>query len=357
VLLGCLPSACRSSKEVPEQGAVLLRLGLAAETPAPDELRVFVYDEQAALWQDARIPAQGALPPPQGTALGTFLIQPGEVEGALRIDVRGLAGGAEVAEGVLSLAAAERGTFDLLLHAGALSDRDGDGVPDTLDDCADRPNPNQGGCPAADAGGSDGGPGLEDASVDERQVDDAGADVAPPRDAGQDAVVDAKPPATDAGADAGATCAFPGGCGLALGASCTNAAQCASASCVDGVCCNGSCNGTCRACNVAGHLGTCTAQPSGADPEKECRTGFSCNGNGGCSLDLTGILRANGAACALAAECGSAFCKDGVCCNSACNGPCQTCVGGMCKSVTKGDDVPECPAPAQCNAAGRCLGR
>jgi len=257
---------------------------------------------------------------------------------------------------VISGHPAERGTFDLLLHAGALADRDDDGVPDTLDDCADRANPNQGGCPAADGGAPDGA-GPSDGSPETGRADDAGGDLATPRDAALDAVRDAAAPVTDAATDAGPTCAFSGGCGLALGASCTNAAQCASASCVDGVCCNGSCNGTCRACNVAGQLGTCTAQPSGADPDRECRTGFSCNGNGACSLDLGGIPRANGMACTLANECGSAFCKDGVCCNSACNGPCQTCMGGVCKSVTKGDDVPECPAPAQCNAAGRCLAR
>jgi hypothetical protein len=46
---------------------------------------------------------------------------------------------------------------------------------------------------------------------------------------------------------------------LGLGTSCNTDNQCASARCVDGVCCNDRCLGQCEACNVTGSLGTCTA--------------------------------------------------------------------------------------------------
>src|SRR4051812_9849603 len=56
--------------------------------------------------------------------------------------------------------------------------------------------------------------------------------------------------------DAPASCqnATPGN--KALGAACTCASDCGSGFCVDGVCCNTTCEGLCRACNIAGTVGT-----------------------------------------------------------------------------------------------------
>ena len=62
--------------------------------------------------------------------------------------------------------------------------------------------------------------------------------------------------------------------------------------------------------------------------------------------------KANGRACTDPDECTSAFCADGVCCNDACGGGCQTCIGstpGSCELRAADDDV-------ECSACKRCDG-
>src|SRR5690606_5871332 len=62
------------------------------------------------------------------------------------------------------------------------------------------------------------------------------------------------------------------------GAPCGRAQECSDGLfCVDGVCCNSACNGTCEACDVPSAVGTCTPIPAMADYDGEC-PGFSCNG-------------------------------------------------------------------------------
>jgi hypothetical protein len=74
---------------------------------------------------------------------------------------------------------------------------------------------------------------------------------------------------------------------LVSGVACTLGAECASGNCVDGVCCNSACGGTCMACNLAGSQGTCSNVPDNTDPANECVGATSCNGAGACgSLDL-----------------------------------------------------------------------
>ena len=51
--------------------------------------------------------------------------------------------------------------------------------------------------------------------------------------------------------------------GRVNGARCQAAAECTSQRCVDGYCCNDACQGSCQACDVAGHLGACWPVPSG----------------------------------------------------------------------------------------------
>jgi len=80
-------------------------------------------------------------------------------------------------------------------------------------------------------------------------------------------------------------------CG-ANGTTCSTGSECCSGHCVDGYCCNTACTETCKACNITGHLGTCTNIPDGQDPDNECSatecgTG-NCNGNGACGWYTSG---------------------------------------------------------------------
>ncbi|MCU1277521.1 MAG: putative internalin, partial [bacterium] len=71
------------------------------------------------------------------------------------------------------------------------------------------------------------------------------------------------------------TCVGPGG-------SCSTDGACSTGHCVDGVCCDTLCNGVCQACNLGGHIGTCTPIGDGTDPNDECGTGNVCDGANGC---------------------------------------------------------------------------
>ncbi len=256
--------ACRSSKEIPAPGALLLNVELAPGAQMPDELRVFVYDDTGALWNDVRVPAEGPLVPQSATELGSILIQPGVTVGDLRFDLRGLSSGALVDEGTLKVAAASAtgGTFAVTLAAALPGDGDGDGVPDPIDDCPAVPDPKQAGC-ARDGGVTDAAVGHRDAAADVRQdaspghpdaggVDGSGIDAAR-MDAGRDVSPKAK--------------------GVACGA----AGECATGFCKDGVCCDSACTDACNSCAT----GTCTKVKNATD-DPECIAPMSCNNKGKC---------------------------------------------------------------------------
>jgi len=65
---------------------------------------------------------------------------------------------------------------------------------------------------------------------------------------------------------------------LGLGETCSSDGDCDLGHCVDGVCCNTTCEGTCNRCNVAGSIGTCIEAPS------DC-TGCSICSSGNCIAD------------------------------------------------------------------------
>src|SRR5215213_1151228 len=79
--------------------------------------------------------------------------------------------------------------------------------------------------------------------------------------------------------------------------------------------------------------------------------------------------KGNGERCACTDECGSGFCVDGVCCNSACSGTCQRCdlpgSAGLCGPVPAGmppavqgqcqsQDVSTCGLDGMCDGMGAC---
>ena len=112
------------------------------------------------------------------------------------------------------------------------------------------------------------------------------------------------------------------------------------------------------ACN---ELGNCPVDYTCAGECCDCKVpceadGGLCSGNktclnGCCVIGGKGL----GVACTGNSECASSFCKDGVCCNTECNGPCLNCATGSCTAVKSGQDAPECGGDNTCSAAGVCL--
>jgi MYXO-CTERM domain-containing protein len=70
---------------------------------------------------------------------------------------------------------------------------------------------------------------------------------------------------------------------LTEGSACTTADDCASNACVDGVCCDSTCDGLCESCGTVGALGICAQRTAGTDPEDECAGEDRCDGMGGCA--------------------------------------------------------------------------
>ena len=75
---------------------------------------------------------------------------------------------------------------------------------------------------------------------------------------------------------------------------CTSNSQCATGFCVSGVCCDTACNGGCGVCNLAGHVGTCSAAPSTTvcrASSGACDVAETCNGTSlSCPTDAVAAL-------------------------------------------------------------------
>ena len=117
------------------------------------------------------------------------------------------------------------------------------------------------------------------------------------------------------------------------GSSCKATAECKSAFCIEGVCCDTQCGdgAACLSCTArrkgSGADGTCGSVTAGADPDNKC------------FLD-------NGSACSATKACKSGFCVAGVCCNESCTGSCRTCMSGTCQETAScGDAAPPLAGP------------
>jgi hypothetical protein len=92
----------------------------------------------------------------------------------------------------------------------------------------------------------------------------------------------------------GQACDGTGSCKSKNGQACTSTGTCASGFCVNGICCDSACTGTCVACNLSGRAGTCSAHPAGTDPNGECDQGTgvcksTCDGVGACTFPQSGV--------------------------------------------------------------------
>ncbi len=160
-------------------------------------------------------------------------------------------------------------------------------------------------------------------------------------------------------------CTGSGTC-AATGGSCITGAQCASGFCSDGVCCDTECSGLCQSCRASetgGVTGQCANVSPGTDPASECEPG-SCDGQGACQ-------RQRGASCSTGSQCITGFCIDGVCCNEACIGACNSCnanltnaANGVCALTLAGLNpgnscnsyrmVDGTTTPGSCDGNGQC---
>lgn len=146
-------------------------------------------------------------------------------------------------------------------------------------------------------------------------------------------------------------CRLPEG----IGDSCASQADCSAGVCVDGRCCESSCTGACRACNLPGREGLCTAVEAGTDPDEDCpaQQAETCG--------TTGVCDGEGACQFWPADqvCAAPGCEGGVFLDEAyCDGAghClpagQTdCSPGRC---TAQGCVEDCASHADCAAAGFC---
>jgi hypothetical protein len=156
------------------------------------------------------------------------------------------------------------------------------------------------------------------------------------------------------------------------GQACARGAECQSGFCVDGVCCDTACEGTCQACAAAlkeggGADGVCGPALTATDPHDDCadepllgcdRNGL-CDGKGSCALYAAGVV-CQPATCVSDAQggfrLGEFVCDGSGTCQASEGASCGAfgCEQGVCKTSCAGDD--DCAEEAYCGG-GLCVAR
>ncbi len=144
------------------------------------------------------------------------------------------------------------------------------------------------------------------------------------------------------------------------GETCGCDGDCQSGFCVDGVCCNTACTGTCRSCNVQGSPGICAPVPTGGAPRSPdicpaadasgCGLDGTCDGNGACRQHVAGTICKPGA-CADAAVIGVNVCDGQGRCKA---GPATICAPFNCDRATDACVV-TCRSDADCVPGIACV--
>lgn len=194
ILLGLvlLLGACKSAPTT-----VLLRIEADAALGAPDHVMLELYGSAGWEVRARRLPASGTV-----TLPSEVVLYPPRSSGTLRVLLRARQDSGDVlgeGSGEVVLKADDQAKLTVIIRPGRLADRDGDGVPDVIDNCPDLANPEQGPCGGADAqtdGPRDGGVDAADAgdgpAVDGRP--DGGADIGSVDGSRPDLIVPDGPP-------------------------------------------------------------------------------------------------------------------------------------------------------------------
>ncbi len=144
----------------------------------------------------------------------------------------------------------------------------------------------------------------------------------------------------------GKSCDAAGACKPINGQACKQGSDCASGFCVDEVCCDVECKGTCQACRAdiksSGASGVCGPANNGIDPKNDCPDdgALSCQRDGQC--DGAGRCRTY----AKGTSCGASVCVGNRAAGRVCDGI------GAC---TNSADGFECAPFACANASGSCI--
>ena len=153
------------------------------------------------------------------------------------------------------------------------------------------------------------------------------------------------------------SCDGMGNCKKVNGQTCAATSECATGTCVDGVCCGVASCPACQSC--AQGAGACgpiaSGMPDIAAPNT-CMGTSLCDGMGNCK-------KVNGQTCATTLECVTGTCVDGVCCGVTECPACQSCtlgvMPGTCGNIANGqpdNTAPNtCPGNTTCDGAGNCV--
>jgi hypothetical protein len=326
--------------------SLLVRVALApGASDLPDELRVFARQGTTTLYDDQRLPRAGKLVATDPPELGTVVIELAGVQGAVDVDVYGLHDGVRRLYGHtradLRAGRQTQARLELWVMESAPCGSDADCAAGSFCSDGGRCAPLRKPGDPCGADGRDGAGDHQCASASCRDghccVEACGSCRACTGPAGTCTEV-------SAGGEHdlctnGKSCDGRGGCRRASGVACLTGGDCTSGFCVDGTCCATACGGACRRCGT----GACTAVTDAVDP-RTCSGDRMCDGTGAC-------LKVPGRSCRSGSDCAGGFCVDGVCCNSACDSPCQSCRSGRCTLVVSATDR-ECAG--RCDSRGVC---
>ncbi|MEZ4229571.1 MAG: DNRLRE domain-containing protein [Polyangiaceae bacterium] len=139
------------------------------------------------------------------------------------------------------------------------------------------------------------------------------------------------------------------------GNACTEARQCSSNQCVDGVCCNAACNGQCEACDVPGNVGTCSAVTGAPHGARTACVGDGSACNGQCDgANRTACVFAGGTTQCRAPQCNNGQSVVEAFCNGSGSCPAQqqqSCDPYRCSATVC---LTTCTTDTQCQTGFRC---